>query len=215
MDRKREFCNYLPLCSDAFNPSQFAIGVNLETPWISFLSKLLSGSLESQACFYFIICTHFDAQTMDQDNTTISEVRFPDQTSHDLQEVNTLYQVAIKERDDLREHVRQLEALILPQFDSPNGTNTAAILVSQKNSYLNVLKFLKEKLSELKVLMLMNFTHCKNMESKHSIDSMIYINKLLDKTDIRNNRRMRRLCLNWRKMIRVPILGSWGDNWWT
>ncbi|KAG4025516.1 hypothetical protein MFRU_056g00300 [Monilinia fructicola] len=85
---------------------------------------------------------------MDPDSCP-SESRFPEHDHHGdtHEEVRDLYQIAVQERDDLREYVNKLERQILPRF-VVDGTNLAEIFVSQKDAYLERVINLEKAMAE-------------------------------------------------------------------
>ncbi|KAF7876734.1 hypothetical protein EAF04_001818 [Stromatinia cepivora] len=86
---------------------------------------------------------------MDSNNTTRSEGTYSEHSHHcdAHEEVRTLNQTVVQERDDLREYASLLEEQVLPRFNV-NGTNLAEIFVSQKNAYLQRVIILEKTAAE-------------------------------------------------------------------
>ncbi|KAJ8064011.1 hypothetical protein OCU04_007854 [Sclerotinia nivalis] len=86
---------------------------------------------------------------MDPGNTAGSEWMQSEHFHHcdAHEEVRTLNQTVVQERDDLREYASRLEQQVLPRFDV-NGTNLAEIFVSQKNAYLQRVIILEKTAAE-------------------------------------------------------------------
>ncbi|CAD6443173.1 64f02fde-2451-41fb-8628-8f67985035f8 [Sclerotinia trifoliorum] len=110
---------------------------------------------------------------MDPDNTTGSEwmqsERFHHCDAHD--EVRTLNQTVVEERDGLRDYVSVLEQQLLPRFEI-NGTNPAEIFVSQKNAYLQRVINLEKTIAETE--MAQSFEAQKWKREKNELHQQIF-----------------------------------------
>ncbi|APA14003.1 predicted protein [Sclerotinia sclerotiorum 1980 UF-70] len=86
---------------------------------------------------------------MDPDDTKGSEwmqsERFHHYDAHE--EVRTLSQTVVEQRDNLIEYTKGLEQQLLPRYEI-NGTNPAAIFVFQKNASLERVKYIEKAMAE-------------------------------------------------------------------